>query len=88
MDGWAFFSSYFHLFMFDEGDLIKDILKKDPIFKMIFIFVSVLSFVRNVGHTSIILLSYYFFKLTLSCFFKEKKSIHLDSSLSLDPKQL
>lgn len=78
MDAWQFFSGMFSVLMIEEGDALHDFAQSDFAFRMVYVFISILAFVRNIKWTLIILSAYYilssFIKPYFGSHFKKKKT--------------
>ena len=72
MDPWHVYAGMFNILMIEEGDSITKFAKEDPTFKFLFIFVSVLSFVRNISRTLAIISIYYIIKYAILPYIKVK----------------
>lgn len=84
MDPWHVYSGMFNILMIEEGDAISKLARADSSFKVIFIFVSVLSFVRDMKKTMLIMVGYYILKMFISPYLrggfqKEEETLSLDS---------
>ena len=86
MEGWMIYSGLLNILLIEEGDFFYDFAKKNLAFKVFFVFVSLLSFVRNVKYTVALMGIYYSIKLFVFPFFKVISTEEEDSSL-LGPKQ-
>ena len=86
MDPWHVYSGLFSILMIEEGDSISNLAKTDNAFKFVFIFASVLSFVRKFKTTMAIMGMYFLIKLSMSPYFTEEPKMGV-IDLSLGSKQ-
>ena len=63
MDVWQLCAGMFTILMIEEGDWIRDMVKSDEYFRILFSFISVLSFVLSVPFTVLIFVVYHMVKL-------------------------
>ena len=85
MDPWHIYSGLFSILMIEEGESITKYAKTDFAFKLIFIFISVLSFVRNFKTTFVIMSVYFVMKISLKPYFTEPYLEEVNYPV-LDPK--
>ena len=63
MDPWLVYAGFFNILLIEEGDHLTEMTKSNSLFKIIFVFVSVLSFVRSFKKAIIIITLYYSIKI-------------------------
>jgi hypothetical protein len=73
MNPWNVFSGLLNILMIESGDTITELVKRDELFKMLFIFVSVISFVRSFPATLVIIFFYYSLKIAILPFFETRQ---------------
>ena len=84
-----FYAGLFSIFMIEEGTKVHKFAEKDKLFNFVFIFVSVLSFIRNVQITIVLMLLYFSVKYAFAPILKTyfRKVRPLDDTLSFDSRQ-
>ena len=85
MNGWLIFSGMFNILMIEEGKKIQEAAEKDLIFKLLFIFVSVLSYIRDIKTTVSLMVAFFLLKYAIKPLFKVTPIAAGDPSL--DSKQ-
>lgn len=69
MNNWLIFSGLFTILMIEEGKKIQKMAEKDYLFKLLYIFVSVLSYIRDVRTTMGLMLAFFILKFTIKPLF-------------------
>lgn len=85
MDGWLIFSGFFTMLNIEESQRIQGLVRADAAFKLLYIFLSVLSFIRDFKITMGLMVTFFLLKYSIEPYFRATPVAAADPSL--DPKQ-